>query len=120
MIYGIGTDLVEMHRIKKAIERDTFFKRIYTIKEQELIQTDWKKAAGNFAVKEAVVKVFGTGFRAIAPNQIEVLRDEFGKPYVVLYETASEFAKKHQLKLHISITNTREYASAFVVGEVLS
>lgn len=118
MIYGVGTDLVELKRMKKAIEKECFLKRIYTMKEQELIRTDWKKAAGNFATKEAVVKMFGTGFRKIAPNQIEVLRDELGKPYVVLYGAAKELAEKQHIKLHVSISNTNEYASAFVVGEV--
>ena len=120
MIYGVGTDLVEKKRIKKAIERETFLKRIYTSREQQLIQTDWKKAAGNFATKEAVVKMLGTGFGEIAPNQIEVLRDEAGKPYIVLYEAAKELEERLGLKLHVSITNTKEYASAFVVGEVMS
>lgn len=119
MIYGIGTDLVEMERVVKACEKQSFLDHIFTRKEQELLQRDKKKAAGNFAVKEAVVKMFGVGFRQITPIQIEVLRDELGKPYINLYEAALDYAKQGKItKIHVSITNTKEYASAYVVGEI--
>ena len=52
------------------------------------------RLAGNFAVKEAVAKVFGTGFRTFGPREIEVLRDELGKPHVMLYGKAEETAKR--------------------------
>lgn len=74
--------------------------------------------AGDFAVKEAVAKVFGTGFRDFMPGDIEVLRDELGKPYVNLYGGARKTAEeKGILRLEVSISNTREYAMAFAVGE---
>lgn len=120
MIYGVGTDLVEVNRVMKACEKQAFLKRIFTEDEQRIIMKDIKKAAGNFAVKEAVVKMFGTGFRQIEPNHIEVLRDDLGKPYIILYDAAREFALQEQIaKIHVSITNTKDYASAYVVGEIL-
>lgn len=118
MIIGIGNDLIEVERVVKACEKETFLRKHFTEKERELISSDKKKAADNFAVKEAVVKMFGTGFREIIPIEIECLRDELGKPYVNLYGEALEMGKKLGLKtVHVSITNTKEYASAFVVGE---
>ena len=118
MIIGIGTDLIEIQRIKKACVREAFFVRCFTEKERELIGKDYTKAAGNFAVKEAVSKVFGTGVRGFELVDIEVLRDEFGKPYVNLYHKAFEIAKKNNItKLHISISNTKDFALAYVVGE---
>lgn len=76
------------------------------------------RLAGNFAVKEAVAKVFGTGFRTFGPREIEVLRDELGKPYVMLYGKAEETAKRLGIKkLFVSISNTAVYASAYAVGE---
>ncbi len=118
MIIGIGNDLVEMERVMKACEKESFLKRCFTEKERILIEQDKKKAAGNFAVKEAVSKMFGTGFREIVLVEIECLRDELGKPYVNLYGKALEMGKRCGLKtIHVSITNTKEYASAFVVGE---
>lgn len=119
MIYGIGTDLIEVERVKKAYERDSFRNKIYTEQEQQMIAENAQRAAGNFAVKEAVVKAFGTGFGKIAAIDIEVLRELSGKPYVVLYGQAKEKAKAEKIQhIHVSISNTKEYATAYVVMEV--
>lgn len=119
MIFGVGTDLIEIERVVKACKRPAFLERYFTEKERSLIALDIRKAAGNFAVKEAVAKMFGTGFREITPVEIEVLRDEQGCPYVAVYGRTKELAEKHGLtKIHVSISNTAKYANAFVVGEV--
>ena len=119
MIYGIGTDLIEVERVKRAYEKESFRKKIYTEQEQQLIADNVQRAAGNFAVKEAVVKAFGTGFGTISPINIEVLRDKLGKPYVVLHGPAKEQAEKAGvLQIHVSISNTKEYATSYVVMEV--
>lgn len=119
MIYGIGTDIIEVERIKHAYEKESFRKKIYTEQEQQLIAENAQRAAGNFAVKESVVKAFGTGFGKIAPIDIEVLRESSGKPYVNLHGPAKEFAAaEHILQVHVSISNTKEYAVGYVVMEV--
>lgn len=118
MIVGIGTDLIETDRIKKACEKDSFLNRVYTEKERELFGRKIPSLAGNFAVKEAVSKCFGTGFRKFELTDIEVLRDELGKPYVNLYGPALALADKLKVKkIHVSITNVSEYAQAFAVME---
>jgi holo-[acyl-carrier protein] synthase len=118
MIFGIGTDMIEINRVLKACERKAFLMKIYTEQEQKLLLSDIRKAASNFAVKEAVVKMFGTGFRAIAPIEIEVLRDNLGKPYVNLYGNALLLAKERNVdRIHVSITNTKDLVSAYVIGE---
>ena len=85
MLTGVGCDLIEIERVKKACEKEAFLLRVYT--EEERRQADGRASvlAGTFAVKEAVAKVFGTGFRSFMPKDVEVLRDELGKPYVVLH-----------------------------------
>ena len=118
MITGIGVDLVEVDRVVKACQNESFIKRYYTQREIDLIQSDMKKAADNFAVKEAVAKMLGTGFRGFSPIDIEVLRNQVGKPYVLLHGNAAELAKQQRMKvIHVSISNTKEYANAFAVGE---
>lgn len=118
MIYGIGNDIIELNRVIKACECKRFIERIFTDNEAELIKTDKKKAAGNFAVKEAVSKVFGTGFYMISPRDIEVLRDEKGRPYVNLYGGAKIAAAERGItNIHVTISNTKEYVSAVAVGE---
>lgn len=120
MIIGIGTDMIEIDRVVKACQKEAFLMRYFTSNERQLIQSDKKKAADNFAVKEAVVKVFGTGFGKIEPIEVECLRDALGKPYVRLYGKAKAIGECMGLcKMHVSITNTKKYASAFAVGEAL-
>lgn len=118
MIIGIGTDLIEIERIRKACSNQAFLMRCFSIREQKFIGENMSRAAGNWAVKEAVSKVFGTGVSGFDLTDIEVLRDEKGKPYVVLFNQAAVIS--HALgirRLHISISNTKEYAVAYVVGE---
>jgi holo-[acyl-carrier protein] synthase len=118
MIIGIGTDLIEINRVVKACEKVAFQTKCFTTKELELAVMNKQKLADNFAVKEAVSKMFGTGFRSIKPIEIEVLRDSLGKPYVNLYGSALEISKSLAIsKIFVTITNTKEYASAVVVGE---
>lgn len=119
MIYGIGTDLIEVERIRKACEKESFRKKIYTEKEQQLIIGSAQRAAGNFAVKESVVKAFGTGFGKISPIDVEVLREPSGRPYVNLHGQAKVFFEAEGMqKVHVSISNLKEYALAYVIVEV--
>lgn len=118
MIVGVGTDLIEIARVRKACEKQAFLSRIYTQEECRKFGGDAARLAGNFAVKEAVAKAFGTGFRSFWPGDIEVLRDDMGKPFVRLLGEALEKAKELGIgAVHVSITNTKEYAAAFAVAE---
>lgn len=120
MIYGVGTDMIEIERVVKACSKEAFLLKYFTSREIAIIALDRRKSADNFAVKEAVSKMFGTGFRSIKPIEIEVLRDDLGKPYVNLYGKTLEFAKKNGIeRIHVSLSNTKVYASAFVVGEIV-
>ena len=94
MIIGIGTDLIEKERVKKACEKDAFLSYVYTAAEIVLIKKKKDSAAGNWCVKEAVAKAMGTGFSGIKIKEIEVLRDGMGKPYVKLYGKALEKQKE--------------------------
>lgn len=118
MIVGIGTDMIEIERVKRACERGSFLKRCYTEEEIERFGGDSVRLSGCYAVKEAVAKSFGTGFRGFEPRDIEALRDEKGKPYVMLYNGAKSKAEELSINsIHVSITNVKEYAQAFVVSE---
>ncbi|MBR6616080.1 MAG: holo-ACP synthase [Lachnospiraceae bacterium] len=118
MLTGVGCDLIEIERMKKACEKEAFLLRVYT--EEERRQADGRPSvlAGTFAVKEAVAKVLGTGFRTFMPKDVEVLRDELGKPYVILHGNAGKVAEEKRIKrIEVSISDTREFAMAFAVGE---
>lgn len=118
MILGIGIDMTEIERIEKACERQAFFLRIYTPAEQELYGDKPASLAARFAVKEAVVKAFGTGFRGVSPQEIETLGDELGKPVIWLYGEAAKRADELGCRqIHVSITHTKTTAAAMVVLE---
>ncbi len=118
MIVGIGTDLIEIERVKKACEKEAFVKRYFSEREVEAVKGELTKLANNFAAKEAVSKCFGTGFRGFSPIDIEVLRDEYGKPYVVLHREASNIAAKMGINnILLSISDTKDFSQAFAVCE---
>ena len=118
MIVGIGTDIVEIDRILENSNLDRFIEKYFTSEEARLFSKKKYSIAGNFATKEAVAKVFGTGVRDFSLKDIEVLRDELGKPYVNLYNKASHIAKDlHIDRIHVSISDTNRYAIAYAIGE---
>lgn len=122
MIYGIGTDMVEISRLEKTIQNKSFLQRFYTEREQQLIlsrKSRVKAAAINFAGKEAVSKALRTGItRQVHLEEIEILREESGAPYVTLYGKTLEYSKDCEIeRVHISLSDTEEYAIAYAVAE---
>ncbi|MBW6411453.1 holo-ACP synthase [Clostridium weizhouense] len=123
MIIGVGTDIVEIHRIKKIVESNpNFLKRFFTLNEIEYFEAKGLNAnsiAGNFAGKEAVSKALGTGFRGFGLKDIEILRDDLGKPFVKLSKKIYELFKVKNSNIFISISHSDKDAIAYVVLEVL-
>jgi holo-[acyl-carrier protein] synthase len=125
VIYGIGTDIVEVSRIEASIAQfgDEFAKRI--LAECELasyLESHIKPRflAKRFAAKEAFSKALGTGLRAPATFQnIAVTHDDLGKPILELAPELLTFMQtKNITKTHISISDEKNLATAFVVLEV--
>jgi holo-[acyl-carrier protein] synthase len=116
-ILGIGTDIIEIRRIKEAIAQhgERFLKKIFT--ENEIAYCcRYRDAsphfAGRFAAKEAVSKALGTGLDAsISWHQIEILNNPQGKPEVHL-----SLPLKNNLTFLLSISHCREYATATVIA----
>lgn len=120
MVIGIGIDIIGVDRVKRACRKESFLKYIYTSKELELIETDPNKSVTNFAVKEAVSKMLGTGFFRISPKEIEVLRKPSGEPYVNLYGNAYDKMNERGINdILVTISDTKEYAVAYVIGQRL-
>lgn len=121
MIVGIGTDIIEIHRIKKAVERtNNFLEKLFTDKEIEYFNNRNNAPnviAGNFAAKEAVSKAIGTGFRKFGLKDIEVLRDQLGKPFVNLSKCVYETMRREDVIIHISISHSNENAIAYAIME---
>lgn len=121
MIFGVGTDIVEVSRIERAVNRtENFVKKAFTEKEQDYFKLRGNKSetiAGHFAAKEAVSKALGTGFRKFGLKDIEIINDNLGKPKVILSEKIIQIFELKDFKIHISISHTNSNAIAFVVLE---
>lgn len=122
MIIGIGTDIIEIERVKKAIQtRPKMVERIFSPREIEYCQGQgnfFASLAARFAAKEAVSKALGTGIRVFKWQDIEVINDELGKPSVEIYGKALVKAQELGMKkLEISLSHSRDYAVAMVILE---
>lgn len=118
----MGTDIVEIDRVKKAVGNPRFIERVYTEKESAYCQGRGKSGAasfaGRFAAKEAVLKAFGTGLRDGQLTDIEIVNDDLGCPKLYLHGYFEEFAKKLGVQnTFISISHAREYAAAQCILE---
>lgn len=119
LIRGIGTDIIEIRRIKNAFDRHgtKFLKKIFTPAEEDYclsLKNPYPSFAARFAAKEAVTKSLGTGInRNISWRDIEINKDKLGKPIVNL--------APHLLKLYghghflLSISHCENYATATVI-----
>ena len=122
MIAGIGTDIIEVRRIQRAISGQRFRDRVYSAAEQDYCQRRGAGAAASFAArfagKEAFLKALGTGLRGGALKEIEILDDALGCPHIRLRGYFSAYVKAHHLGvIHISLSHTKEYATAACVIE---
>ncbi len=125
MIAGIGLDLCEIGRMKKAIERPHFVDRVFTAAEAERIRaaSDIRRgeiAAGLFAAKEAVLKALGTGLVGIGLSDIEITPDAAGCPRCVLSGSALERARTlggGRFNVWVSITHEAGMAAATAILE---
>lgn len=121
MIKGIGTDIIEINRVKDAMEKSgKFLEKVFTEKEINNLSKKGLKAesiAGRFAVKEAVSKALGTGFRGFSFLDIEIISDELGKPRVFLSDNIIKLFNLRNININVSISHNRTSAIAFVVIE---
>ena len=113
----IGTDIIEIERIKKAMGNQRFLKKIFTQNEIKFINKKGAMScATTFAGKEAVAKALGTGFSLLKIRDIEILRSQNGTPFIVLHNTAKEIATKQGINsLSISLSHCKKYAIATVL-----
>ncbi|MEZ0536252.1 holo-ACP synthase [Caldicellulosiruptoraceae bacterium PP1] len=120
MIHNVGVDIVEINRIRKINNLDKFLQRFFTQSEINYILSKkniYESIAGYFAAKEAVSKALGTGviFRF---TDIQIEKDTYGCPYVLLNNKALEIAKMNSInRIFISISHSENYATAFAIAE---
>ena len=121
-IFGIGTDIVKVSRIKKFVKKKTFITRLFN--KKEVLKCKKTKNPSNcfakrFAAKEAFSKALGTGIsKGINFNEIVVLNEKNGKPFIKLLNKTKKNVekkfKKKKFKISLSLTDEEKYAVAFV------
>ena len=126
MIIGIGVDIIEIERVRQAIQNNkNFLSKLFTEREIDYFisrNMNSEVIAGNFAAKEAVSKALGTGIRGFSFKDIEILRNELGKPEVILHNGANLIGNKlvgnnNSLRVHLSISHNNSSAIAYSVLE---
>lgn len=121
-IFGIGIDIIEVMRIKVAVEKNkTFINRIFRpeeIKYSERGVFRYEELAGRFAVKEAVLKALKVGWRqGIAFKDIAVLNETSGAPYVVLNGRTKDISNNLMIKkIFVSISHTKTLAIGLAIA----
>lgn len=121
---AVGTDLVEIARIAKSIEKNkNFVARFFGEEEQALFSTRGVQSgfiqtvAANFAAKEAFSKALGTGIVGFSLRDVQILRDKRGAPFFLLSNKALELVSRRNGVLSVSLSHTDNYATAVVILE---
>ena len=121
-LFGIGTDIIKVNRIKKSLNKKHFLKRIFNKKEISKCKKTkymYNCFAKRFAAKEAFSKALGTGVsKGISFNEITVLNEKNGKPFIKLTDKTKKIVdkklKNKKYKISLSLTDEEDYAVAFV------
>lgn len=113
-----GTDIIEIDRIKNSLKNPRFLSRLFSAQELKLFISKGlapATIAANFAAKEAFSKAIGTGFRGFSLSEVSVLRDSVGAPYISLSGNAKKIFMAEKLKMTVSLSHCRTYATAVVI-----
>ncbi|WP_332776151.1 holo-ACP synthase [Polaromonas sp.] len=128
MIYGVGTDICDVRRIRASLERhgERFAQKI--LSDAEL--ATWKERsarwpdrgvrylATRFSAKEAFSKAIGMGMHMpMTWRDCEIAKAASGKPEIVLHGALKDWFETRQLSAHVSVTDENEYAASFCVVE---
>tara|TARA_Y100000992_G_C21172213_1_gene446442 strand:+ start:212 stop:595 length:384 start_codon:yes stop_codon:yes gene_type:complete len=121
-IFGIGTDIVSVVRIKNSLKNKSFINRIFNKKEISKCKNIKNRIncyAKRFAAKEAFSKALGTGIsKGINFNEIVILNEKSGKPYISIIGDTKKILKrkfkKKKSKISLSLSDEKKYAVAFV------
>lgn len=122
MIIGIGVDIIEIERVRRAVDKAAFRERVFTPAEIEYCEARGKSSAqsfaGRFAAKEAILKALGTGLRGGTLKELEIVNNDLGCPMARLSGFFKELAdEKGVSNIWISISHSTGNAVAQCVLE---
>ncbi len=128
MIFGIGTDICDIRRIRATLERrgDRFAEKVLGPQEMQVFQARRARAevrgvaflATRFSAKEAFSKAIGMGLRMpMTWRACEILNEPSGKPFIRLHGALAAWFDVRRLRAHVTVTDESDYAASFVVVE---
>ena len=123
MIFGIGTDIIEVPRIEQKLARTKGLKeKVFTAHEIEYCEAKKRSAlhyAARFAAKESFLKAMGTGWQGgFRFDEIEIVNNELGKPEVVVHGKVKAFCEERRIVgFQVSLSHIKDLAKAVVVLE---
>ena len=115
----VGIDSVEIYRIEKSINNNHFFEKVFGDSEKAEFKSRNMRPetiAAAFACKEAFGKAIGTGLSGFSLNEVELLHDDRGKPFIKLSGRAKSIADSMNAAIRVSITHTRDIATAIIIN----
>lgn len=115
----VGIDSVEISRIDSLKNKEGFIDRFFSESERlELSKRGLKSEhiAAAFAAKEAFSKVVGTGLSGFSLNEVSLLHEKSGRPYLKLSGSAEKLAFEKSLSFDVSVTHTESVATVIVIG----
>ena len=121
MIIGIGTDIIEINRVRQAVGREIFKQKVFTPAEQNYCESRGKQKyssyAARFAAKEAFFKALGTGIFTKL-TEVEVKNNSQGQPEIFLSGAAEKFLQDLEVKkIFLSLSHSKDFATAVCVLE---
>ena len=130
MIYGIGTDIIDIRRLRATVERrgERFAEKVlgeheltvYRARSARAAQRGLSYLATRFSAKEAFSKAIGMGMRMpMTWRDCEIVKARSGKPEIRLHGALAEWFAQRRLRAHVSVTDETDYAASFVVVETL-
>ncbi len=114
----VGTNIIEMKRIRRAARNPKFLANYFSADEIRYLvsrKISTELIAENYCAKIAFAKAIGTGFRIIRPQEITVLRDRIGSPFIITTGRAKMLEEREHYVFNLSVAHCKDYATATVV-----
>lgn len=114
----VGTNIIELKRLRRVARNPKFLVKYFSADEiRSLVshKLSPELIAENYCAKVAFAKAIGTGFRVIRPNEVTILRDRLGSPFIITDGRAKMLEERENYVFNVSVAHCKTYATATVI-----
>ena len=114
----VGTNIIELKRLRRAARNPKFLVKYFSADEIRFLvshKLSPELIAENYCAKIALAKAIGTGFRVIRPNEVSILRDRLGSPFIITDGRAKMLEERENYVFNVSVAHCKTYATATVI-----